>query len=425
MLELDYIDLDHKPGKKDLVCEYYLEPNAVSIEEASNHIAKESSIGTWTTISTMNRSIARTLKPSIYYIDKRRKIIRISYPQQLFEAGSMPQIYSAIAGNIFGMKAVKNLKLLDIIFPKDIVSAFKGPRFGIDGIRNIARVKSRPLVGTIVKPKVGLTAKQHAQVAYEAWVGGLDLVKDDENLTSMTFNNYKDRFYHTLKMRDKAEKETGEKKLYMANISAESGEMIRRADYVKACGGEHVMVDILTCGWSGLQTVREHVKGQAIHAHRAMHAAITRNPKHGISMLAIAKSARLVGVDQLHIGTAGVGKMHGTTEEETEVEEEIESLRIKAKNKFHALEQDWYGVKPVFAVASGGLSPLSMPELLKRMGNNIIAQFGGGCHGHPGGTRMGAKAIRQALEASLAGIPINDYAEVHYELQRAVDKWGK
>jgi ribulose-bisphosphate carboxylase large chain len=424
VLKLHYIDKKYTPGKKDLICEFYLEPNKIKIEEAAEHIAKESSIGTWTTIATMNKSVAKSLRPKVYNIDKKRKTIKIAYPSNLFEAGSIPQIYSAIAGNIFGMKAIKNLRLLDIHFPRNIAKAFKGPLFGIDGIRRMARVKKRPLVGTIVKPKVGLSAKQHANVAYESWVGGLDLVKDDENLTSMVFNKWKDRFYHTLKARDKAEKETGEKKLYMANCTAETAEMIRRADYVKSLGGEHVMVDILTCGWSGLQSVRDHINNQAIHAHRAMHGAMTRNPKHGISMLALAKTARLIGVDQLHIGTAGVGKMHGSTCEEVEIEEEIETDMMHAKPESHILEQDWYGIKPVFAVASGGLSPLSLPPLLKKMGTNIIAQFGGGCHGHPGGPRQGAKAIRQALDASLAHIPLKEYAKVHPELKRAIDKWG-
>ncbi|MBN2111862.1 type III ribulose-bisphosphate carboxylase, partial [Candidatus Woesearchaeota archaeon] len=401
---IEYIDYNYKPGKDELVAEYFVEADGISLEKACEHIAGESSIGTWTTISTMNPRIAKKLKPHVYYIKKSGKnsgYVKIAYKAELFEAGSIPQIWSSIAGNIFGMKVVKNLRLEDISFPKSIARAFKGPRYGIEGIRKIVRFSNRPLTGTIVKPKVGLNPKQHAEVAYNAWAGGLDVVKDDENLTSMKFNKFKDRIIQTLKMRDLAEKQTGEKKIYMPNITAETDEMIRRANFVKMYGGEYVMVDILTCGWSGLQTVRESVD-QVIHAHRAMHGALTKNPKHGISMMTIAKCARLAGVDQLHVGTASVGKMEGEPLEVEEIEDEIEEkFFVKEKDKRHILEQDWHGIKSVLAVASGGLHPGSIPLLLERMGKNIVMQFGGGCHGHPMGTKAGAVAIRQALQASL------------------------
>lgn len=424
---IEYIDYNYKPGKDELVAEYYVEAKGITLEKASEHIAGESSIGTWTTISTMSPKIAKKLKPHVYYIKKKTKTsgyIKIAYNPELFEAGNMPQIWSSIAGNIFGMKVIKNLRLENISFPKKIARKFKGPRHGIEGIRKLVRFKNRPLTGTIVKPKVGLNPKQHADVAYNAWMGGLEVVKDDENLTSMNFNKFQDRIIQTLKMRDLAEKETGEKKIYMPNITAETDEMLRRANFVKLYGGEYIMVDILTCGWSGLQTIRESVD-QVIHAHRAMHGALTKSRKHGISMMTIAKCARLIGVDQLHIGTASVGKMEGSPLEVEEIEDEIEEkFFIKEKNKSHILEQDWHGIKPVLAVASGGLHPGSIPLLLERMGKNIVMQFGGGCHGHPGGTKQGATAIRQALYAALHKIPLKKYSLVHEELRQAVKKWG-
>ncbi len=425
-MPLEYINLKYKPQADDLIAEYYLEPDGISIEQACEHLAAESSIGTWTDISTMSPKIARRLKPNVYSINHKTGEVKIAYTADLFEPGNMAQIWSAIAGNIFGMKAIKNLRLQDIRFPKSIVKSFRGPRHGIEGIKNLTKVYNRPLVGTIVKPKVGLNEEEHAKVAYEAWVGGLDVVKDDENLTSMPFNNFQKRIVKTLALRDMAERVTGEKKIYMPNITAETGEMLKRADFVKARGGEYIMVDILTCGWSGLQTVREHGEksGMIIHAHRAMHAALTRNPNHGISMMAIAKSARLIGVDQLHIGTAAVGKMHGGRSEELALEEEMEYMRMNDDFHHNILRQDWFGIKPVLAVASGGLSPLSTPKLLKIMGKNIVAQYGGGCHGHPDGTRAGAMAIRQSLDAALKGISLKAYAETHKELQRALNKWS-
>ena len=404
---LNYTNLKYKPTDKDLVCEFYVEPNKVTMEKACEQVAAESSIGTWTTISTMNPRIAEKLRPTVFSV--KGNTVKIAYPQDLFEAGNMPEILSSIAGNIFGMKTVKNLRLNDIMFPKSIVKAFKGPRFGKEGVRKLTKVNNRPLCGTIVKPKVGLNPAEHAKVAYEAWAGGLDIVKDDENLSSMTFNKFETRIAKTLEARDNAQSETGEKKIYMPNITAETMKMLERAEYVKSLGGEYIMVDILTCGWAGLQTVRDANLNMIIHAHRAGHAAFTRNKKHGISMKVIGKVARVIGVDQLHIGTA-VGKMEGSADEVVDIKKGI--------------EEEMHGIRPVLAVSSGGLHPGHTPDLVKILGKDIVAQYGGGCHGHPEGTRAGAIAIRQSIEAATKGITLKEYAKSRPELALALKKWG-
>jgi len=423
-MPLEYIDLNYTPSKDDVIVEFYVEPNKVSFERACNEVAGESSIGTWTEVGTMNKRIWRDLRPKIYYINKKEKLVRIAYPLDLFEPGNIPQLLSSVGGNVFGMKIVKNLRLVDIKLPENYIKFFEGPKFGIVGIRKLFRISKRPLLGTIVKPKLGLNETEHARSAYEAWVGGIDIVKDDENLTNMKFNHFEKRVIETLKMRDLAEKKTGEGKFYMPNITAKTKEMLRRARFVKDQGCEYAMVDIITVGWSALQTLREENNelNLILHAHRAGHAAFTKNPKHGISMLVIAKLARLIGVDQIHIGTANVGKMVG--DETTEIEEEIESKFVTELKGGHTLEQFWYHIKPVFAVASGGLHPGNIGKLLKKMGNNIIIQAGGGVHGHPKGSLAGAKAMRQALEAYMKGIDIEEYAEKHTELAEAIKKWG-
>jgi ribulose-bisphosphate carboxylase large chain len=417
---LNYVNLKYKPTTDDVIAEYYVEPNGISVHEAAEQVAAESSIGTWTNIVTMNPRIAKKLKPKVFSI--KGNYIKIAYPCDLFEYDSIPQFLSSIAGNIFGMKLVNNLRLEDISFPLKIVKKFKGPAFGIQGIRKILGVKKRPLVGTIVKPKVGLNSKEHAAVAKQAWLGGCDVVKDDENLTDQKFNRFKDRIIYTIDARNKAEDATGEKKVYMPNITAETNEMIKRAEFVKDHGGRYIMIDILTVGWSAVQTIRNLNLGMVIHAHRAMHAAITRNPKHGVSMLTISKLARLAGVDQLHIGTV-VGKMEGSKEEVMGCEVEIEERIARPNNKIHALEQRWANLKPVFAVSSGGLHPGHVPALMKMMGNNIIIQMGGGIHGHPQGTMKGSMAARQAVDAVLSKKTLKQYARKHSELSRALEKW--
>lgn len=418
---LEYIDLKYKPKRRDLVAEYRLEPaEGVSMEEACESIAGESSIGTWTDVSTLTPRIAKKLKPHVFHI--KDNTIKIAYHQDLFEPGNMPQILSSIAGNIFGMKMLKNLRLEDVSFPKKIIRSFKGPRLGVTGIRRITRIHKRPLIGTIVKPKVGLRPSQHATVAKDAWMGGCDVVKDDENLTSMSFNNFKKRVKKTLKARDQAERATGNVKVYMPNVTSGAQEMLRRAEYVKSQGGRYAMIDIITAGWAGLQTLRNANLGLIIHAHRAMHAAMTRNKKHGISMLTLAKIARLIGVDQLHIGTV-VGKMHGGEREVKNIEQEVEERLITEHG--HVLEQDWYNIRPTFAVSSGGLYPGLVGKLMSKLGNNIIIQAGGGIHGHPNGTRKGAMAMKQAVQAVMEGKTLNEKAENNRELRTALEKWGQ
>ncbi|MDD5182066.1 MAG: type III ribulose-bisphosphate carboxylase [Candidatus Nanoarchaeia archaeon] len=407
---LPYVSLGYRPSKSDLICKFYFEPAKDSSHtEAAGAIAAESSTGTWTELTTIKRETRVNLGAKVFEINNNT--CKIAYPAELFEPGNMPQIFSSIAGNIFGMKEINNLRLLDIDFPKKIADSFKGPLYGIQGVRKLTGIKKRPLVGTIIKPKLGLNEKQHAKVAYEAWVGGLDAVKDDENLSSQPFNNFYKRVDETLKMKRKAEKETGEHKVYMCNVTAETKEMLKRAKYLKDSGNDYLMVDILTVGWAGLQTLRDEMDRLKLvmHGHRAMHAALTRNPKHGIAMDVIAKASRLVGLDQLHIG-AGIGKMEGDVKEVQEL--------------VHVCEDKLYNVKPTFAVCSGGLYPGTIPALVKLYGKDIIIQAGGGVHGNPFGTRGGATAMRDAVDAAMSGKNIYDYAKNKKELKAALDKWG-
>jgi len=422
-----YVNLNYEPNENDLIAMYYVEKSSEcrDLVQACEEIAKESSIGTWTEIATLSPDIADRLKPSAFFIDPDNNIVKIAYTKELFEFGNLPQILSAIAGNIFGMKVLKYLRLLDISFPEDIINIYKGPKFGIEGIRKISKVYNRPLLGTIVKPKVGLNEIEHASVCGDAWKGGLDIVKDDENLTSMSFNKFEKRIIETLKVRDNIENETGERKFYMPNITAPLSTMKNRADYVIANGGEYVMVDIITIGFSALQEIRDYLddKNIIIHAHRAMHAAITRNKKHGMTMLALAKLMRLVGMDQLHTGTV-VGKMEGEKKEVLEINKVITEQKIRG-NDLSIVDQDWGDIKPMLPVASGGLSPLHIPDLIDILGMNLVYQFGGGCHGHPDGTEAGAKAIRQAVDAVLQDYGLKEYAKKHIQLRKAIEKWDK
>ncbi|MEM4733014.1 MAG: type III ribulose-bisphosphate carboxylase [Candidatus Bathyarchaeia archaeon] len=402
---MDFVDLKYKTKENDVICEFYVEPEGISIKEAAGGVAAESSIGTWTELTT-EKEYVRKLAARVFEISGNR--VKIAYPLELFEYGNMPNILSSVAGNIFGLKTIKNLRLNDVSFPSKLIKSFKGPKFGIHGIRKLLKVYDRPFVGTIIKPKLGLRTVDHARVAYEAWVGGCDIVKDDENLSSQKFNQFEDRVIKTLESRDKAEGETGERKVYMANVTAETVEMLRRSEFVLAQGGEYIMVDILTCGFSALQTLREKNFNLVIHGHRAGHAAFTKDQKHGISMRVIAKIARAIGVDQLHVGTV-VGKRR---EKEEEVKENIEALKMQLN-----------GLKPSMPVASGGLHPRMVPALINFFGKDFVIQAGGGIHGHKNGTSAGATAMRQAVDAAIKGIALEKYAKTHKELKMALQTW--
>ncbi len=413
-----FVDLNYTTANDDLVCLYYFEPaKGISAKEAIGRIASESSAGTWTTLHELPARVEK-IKARAFELDG--KYVKVAYPIDLWEPGNAPQLLSGIAGNIFGMKALRNLRLIDAYLPAKYISSFKGPRHGISGIRSILKVKERPITGAVPKPKIGFSAAEHAQVAYETWMGGFDLVKDDENLTSTSFNRFEDRLSRMTKLRDKAEKETGEQKDALLNITGETKEMIRKAKMLHDSGWRFAMIDVVTCGTASVQTMREECGdlGLAIHAHRAMHAAFDRNPKHGLTMYFLAKLMRLIGVDEIHSGTA-IGKLVGTKNEITGIANVLRDSHVKEPY----LSQDWGKIKAALPVSSGGLHPGLIPQVMGILGNDCTILVSGGIHGHPEGTRAGAKAVMQAIEATMEGIELSDYARENKELHQALLKW--
>jgi ribulose-bisphosphate carboxylase large chain len=402
---VDFVDLSYSPKEDDLICDFYVEPRGIDIKVAAGGVAAESSIGTWTELTTA-KPYVKEFHATVFEVNGNN--VRIAYPVELFEFANMPNVLSSIAGNVFGLGVLQKLRLNDVYFPSKIVKSFKGAKYGVDGVRELLEVNDRPLVGTIIKPKLGLKTKDHAEVAFKAWIGGCDIVKDDENLGSQQFNRFEERFIKTLESRDRAEEETGEKKVYMVNVTSETKQMIERAQFVEDHNGRYMMVDILTCGFAALQTLRNQNFNLVIHAHRAGHAAFTKDPKHGIAMRVIAKVSRMIGVDQLHVGTA-VGKMSETREEVLE--------------NCDALKAEMDGLKPVLPVASGGLHPGLVPASIEIFGKDFVIQAGGGIHGHGDGTEAGAKAMRQAVDAKMLGISLAKYAEAHRELKAALQMW--
>ncbi|MEM1644212.1 MAG: type III ribulose-bisphosphate carboxylase [Desulfurococcaceae archaeon] len=428
-----FIRRDYAPDlSSDVILSFRVTPaEKFTVEDAAGGIAAESSTGTWTTLYEWydHGRLSKLMGKAFYFKDlgDGSFIVKVAYPVELFEEGNMPGLLASVAGNIFGMKRAKWLRVEDIYLPKSFLKDFKGPLKGLSGVRDIFKVYDRPIVGTVPKPKVGYTPDEVEKLAYEILIGGLDYIKDDENLVSPSYCKFEARAEKIMKVIDKVEKETGERKAWFANITADVREMERRLKLVADYGNPYIMVDVVIAGWSSLTYIRDLAEeyGLAIHAHRAMHAALTRNPYHGVSMFVLAKLYRIIGVDQLHVGTPEVGKLEAKT---IDVIRNCNVLREKIfkpdqGDDFH-FEQDFHHIKPAVPVSSGGLHPGTLPEVVKTMSKDIVIQVGGGVVGHPDGPRAGATAVRQALEAIAKGIPLDQYAEYHKELKRALEKWG-
>lgn len=393
---------------KHIIATFTLRVTGEPYDKTAGGVAAESSVGTWTDVSTEQKTMWDKLHAKVTDLDEKNGTMTIAYPLDLFEYGNLPQFLSSIAGNIFGLKEVTALRITDIDFPEQYVRSYPGPALGIDGIRDLTGVYNQPLLGSIIKPKLGLSSEQHADAAMAVWDQGINLVKDDENLTSMPYNNFYTRVDEvTHRMKTKGYLRMGQAKIHAFNITASYEEMLKRANYVRDSGANCLMMDVLTAGFSGVQGIRNRNHGLMIHGHRAMHAALTRSHDYGMSMLVIAKLSRLAGVDSLHTGTV-VGKMDGGQKE------------VVAINNF--LRSEWYGLKTVLPTASGGLHPGHVPDLYRILGGDMLLNFGGGIHGHPDGSAAGAKAAAQALTATMAGTKLSDAID-SLELQKALEKW--
>ncbi len=428
-----FVKKDYLPDPElDVILVFRVTPaEGFTIEDTAGGVAAESSVGTWTTLYIwydQNR-LNRLMGKAYQFIDlgDGSYLVKIGYPVELFEENNIPGFLASVAGNIFGMRRAKWLRVEDIYLPYSFIKYFKGPYRGLQGVKDIFKVYDRPIVGTVPKPKVGYSPDEVEKLAYDILSGGLDYIKDDENLASPSYCRFEARAKAIMRVIDRVEKETGERKVWFANITADVREMEKRLKLVADYGNPYIMVDVVICGWSALTYIRDLAEEYklAIHAHRAMHAAITRNPYHGISMFTLAKLFRIIGVDQLHVGTPEVGKLEAKTIDVIRHCKVLREEKFKPdENDIFHIEQPFYHIKPAVPVSSGGLHPGTLPEVVRVMGKDIVIQVGGGVVGHPDGPRAGAAAVRQALEAIAKNIPLDEYAERHIELRKALEKWG-
>jgi ribulose-bisphosphate carboxylase large chain len=423
---VDYYVPDYVPLDTDLLCAFRIQPKTgVDMIEAAAAVAAESSTGTWTEVWSNQLTDLDFYKAKVYRIEG--DIAYMAYPMDLFEENSVVNIMSSIVGNVFGFKAVAALRLEDMRIPVALVKTFPGPNVGIYDERVWSNKWDRPLLGGTVKPKLGLSPRDYSTIIYECLVGGLDTTKDDENMNSQPFSRWRDRFRYGQEAVERAMADTGEFKGHWHNVTAGSTEeSLRRLEYVAELGSKMCMFDFLTAGFAASADVfrRAGELGLIVHCHRAMHAVFTRQKNHGIHMRVVAKWLRLTGGDHLHTGTV-VGKLEGSRKETLGVIDLLRERTVPASpERGLYFDQDFAGLKAVWPVASGGIHVLNIPDLYKMYGNDAFWLFGGGTHGHPRGSRAGARANRVATEAIAAGKTLEEAAKTCPELREAMGLWG-
>ncbi len=438
--------------------------------QAAASVAAESSTGTWTKVeSRPDSGMARAedYKAIVFDLNLQDHMFKVAYRVDLFEPGNMSGFLAGPVGNIAGMKMIQGLRIFDIRFPRPFVESFPGPQFGIDGLRKLlGHHDKKPIMGTVPKPKVGRTAEEQAVLARRIWLAGdgsYDFIKDDENLTSLPFNKFEDRCRAVHAVQQEIEARTGQKKLYLCNITHSDIEVMKqRAELIAQEGGRVMMIDVVTTGFASLHSMRLNNPGLFIHAHRAMHGFITRESGPGlrgqgslwgfsVSMLALAKIYRLLGVDSLHIGSPkskmqdygeselidaamNPDEVNGydpysqfhITKEEVNTAAALGQNETPAQPQLNTLGQKWYNIKPVWSVASGGLHPGVLDIVVQKLGLDIFIQLGGGVLGHPGGAEKGVEAAIEARQAIMAGMSIKDYVAKNPSsaLAEAVKLWG-
>ncbi|EFO79597.1 ribulose bisophosphate carboxylase [Oscillochloris trichoides DG-6] len=429
---MGYYDADYQPKDTDILCAFRIVPQeGVDPVEAAAAVAGESSTATWTVVWTDRLTAHEHYQAKAYRVDPvpgtDQYIAYIAYDLDLFEEGSIANLTSSIIGNVFGFKALKSLRLEDMRIPPIYTKTFQGPAHGIVMEREYLNKYGRPLLGATTKPKLGLSARNYGRVVYEALRGGLDFVKDDENINSQPFMRWRDRFLFCMDAVNKASAATGEIKGHYLNVTAGTmEEMYERAEFAKELGSVIIMID-LTIGYTAIQSMAKWARknGVILHLHRAGHSTYTRQKTHGVSFRVISKWMRMAGVDHIHAGTI-VGKLEG---DPNSVQGFYATLRENkvAPNPVQGLyfEQDWASMPGVMPVASGGIHAGQIHQLLHYLGEDVVMQFGGGTIGHPDGIAEGAAANRVAIEAMIqARNEGRDYLNEGPEILERAARWS-
>lgn len=414
---LDGIDLE-----KFIIASYIIKrPKGQNVNYLARFAAIEQSTGTWVrvpaeTAEVRKHHVARVLGvyeiPYYEYIipkdiKERTYFVQIGFPIINFRP-QIPQLFTSVIGNI---SITHGLKLVDLAFPKEWLKGFKGPKFGIDGIRKLLKVPERPTLNNMVKPCTGHTADVAADLVYKAAVGGCDVVKDDELISNPTFNTVEERIIKVMEAVDRADSEKGEKTLYTINISNRLPDVLELADKAIELGANALMVNHLAVGLPVMRQLAEDPSIKVpILGHMDFSGVFIGGEWTGMtSMLVLAKLPRICGAD-IVVTPAPYGK--------------AEILDERFENNLRALRFPYQHIKPTLPMPSGGITVGMVETCVKDAGKDILIGSGGGIHAHPDGPTAGAKAFRQAIDAVMQGLKVKDYARDHKELGVALGVWG-
>jgi 2,3-diketo-5-methylthiopentyl-1-phosphate enolase len=407
---------------RDFVIATYLyrTPASIDIRRAAHELAEMQSTGTWVTLERetdiiRERHAARVV--AIWEVpdheaaapvdgDTRDWVIQIAYPAHNIGA-QIPLLLATVYGEC---ASLGELKLIDLHLPEAFVAAFKGPKFGLEGIRELVGATDRPLLITMLKPALGLTPKESAEVFYQAAIGGSDAVKDDELLVSHPWSHFLDRVREHERTAQHAFDETGHRTLYFVNISDRPDRLVQNAYRAIEAGASALMVDYLTVGISAVSMLADDPAiAVPILGHLAFAGAMSASPRNGVgSHLVLGKLPRLAGAD-----TVVYPSPYGT----------LRFSRSEHLRLARTMTDPLHDIRPMLPTPGGGLHAGVVPRLSADLGIDYAIGAGGAVHGHPMGTAAGARAIRQAIDATVRGLSLADARGDHPELAAALDTW--
>jgi len=386
-------------------------------------LAVEQSSGTWTDVPYETEELKTRYAAKVVGIygapdheliatlptddGQRDYILRVAFPWHNF-GDNLPMMLSSVIGNVSSMPY---LKVLDIDFPRAFAERFQGPKFGIAGIREYLGVFGRPLLNSMIKPCTGFPPEVGAELLYQAAAGGTDWIKDDELLApDIAICPLDERVRQYMKAASRADKEKSGKTLYTVNITAAPGKLKENARRALDAGANALMVNVAAIGLGALRDLAEAPNITVpLMAHTCFQGTMSSSPHSGVASALAAKLARLAGAD-LYLNVAPSAKFN--------------ALREKFLQIHHALIRPFYHLKPTFPLVGGGVHPGMVPYLIELVGTDFVAGAGGAVHGHPQGSRAGAKAMRDAIDAACRGEDLFEAAKKSEELQMALDKWG-
>ena len=341
----------------------------------------------------------------------RRAEVELSWP--LANLGpSLPNLLAAVAGNLWELKPFSGMRLLDLKLPAAFLDRYCGPQFGVAGTRRLCDVYGRPVIGTIIKPSVGLSPDSTAELVRKLAEGGIDFIKDDELQADGPHCPFEDRLAAVTSVLRRHADRTGKRVMYAANITGEMDEMLRRHDQVAAAGGTCVMVGIHSIGLPALAALRRHA-AVAIHGHRNGWGLLGRSPAIGVSFVAWQKLWRLAGIDHVHC--------NGLSNKFCEPDESVAASARECLTPMFDIPGKGCEIMPVF---SSGQTARQAPATYAALGStDLIFAAGGGIMAHPGGVGAGVRSLREAWQAAVEGVPLEECALSHPDLRAALERF--